>query len=64
MFEWHLVSVIVQCDSLLVLLGIHATAAAAVLAVDSCCKAIAVQLQALGLLAVAPFDTTASQAPI
>ena len=49
------------CGCLLVFLGVHATAAAAVLAVNPCCKAVAVQLEALGLLAVAPLGTTASQ---
>lgn len=47
---------------LLVFLCVHATAAAAVLAVHSCCKAVAVQLEALGLLAIAPLGSTASHA--
>lgn len=48
-----------SCGCLLVFLCVHATAAAAVVAEYSCCKAIAVQLEALGLLAVAPLGTTA-----
>lgn len=52
-----------NCGCLLVFLCVHATAAAAILAVHSCCKAVTVQLEALGLLAIAPLGTTASQAP-
>ena len=51
-----------SCGALLVFLCVHATAAAAVVAEYSCCKAVAVQLEALGLLAVAPLGTTASKA--
>ena len=43
----------------LVFLCVHTTAAATVLAVDPGCKAVAVQLEALGLLAIAPLGTTA-----
>ena len=44
-----------------VFLSVHATAAAAVLAVGPSSKAIAVKLEALGLLAIAPLGTTARQ---
>ena len=48
-------------EDILVLLCVQTTAAAAVLAVDTSSKAVAVQLQALGLLAVAPLWTPTAQ---
>ncbi len=48
-------------EHILVLLCVQTTAAAAVLAVDSSSKAVAVQLEALGLLAVAPLWTPTAQ---
>ena len=48
-------------EDILVLLCVQTTAAAAVLAVDSSSKAVAVQLEALGLLAVAPLWTPTAQ---
>ena len=48
-----------QAWGVLVLLCIRTTAAAAVLTVHSSSKAVTVQLEALGLLAVTPLGTTA-----
>ncbi len=48
-------------EAILVLLCVQTTAAAAVLTVDSSSKAVAVQLEALGLLAVAPLWTPTAQ---
>ena len=50
-----------HCENILVLLCVQTTAAAAVLAVDSSSKAVTIQLEALGLLAVAPLWTPTTQ---
>jgi len=50
-----------HCENILVLLCVQTTAAAAVLAVDSSSKAVTIQLEALGLLAVAPLWTPTAQ---